>query len=236
MPNPRIVDYLRKYQGQYNINQLRQALQQQGYSSAEIEEGIIEARQPAPSVSTTDPSTSASGFDNLFVFDQQTKETMLASIVALVIAEVIIFFGDYLVGNRTILSLVTTIIYALFGGAISGWVLSKFYHQLMGFVSQKMKFLLPFSNTFFKLLFLPVLIGSVIGLVMGLLAGGAIFAIGASFGGVGGGVLGGLLGGSLILSMIWSIVVEIAARYFYAKYITWKVGKYYHDYKDSEDF
>ncbi len=231
MANPDIIRYLKQYQNQYALPQLKQALLQQGYATREIDEAIQEVGR---NVNSPGPSSSGSGgFDNLFVFDQQTKETIYASIVALVISQMIVFFGDYLIGTRMIFALIWTIIYAVVGGAISGWIIAKFYDQLMVFISSKLRFLLPFCNTFFKLLFLPVLVGSVLSLIFGLLVGGALFAIGASLGGVSGGILGGLLGGSVVLSVIWSILVQIFARYFYAKYVTWKVGKYYRDYKEG---
>ena len=132
---------------------------------------------PDPAVTVS--QAAAPPEQTLFTFDAKTKETMIASITALVIAQMIIFFGDFLVGGERLSGVIYALIFALLGGAVSGFILAKFYDQLMGFVSNQFKFLLPFSNTFFKLLFVPVVIGSIIGLLLGLLTGGAMVIIGA---------------------------------------------------------
>ena len=168
---------------------------------------------------------------DFFTFDDQTKETMIASIVGLLIAEVVVFFGGFLVGRESLGALVWTVVYALIGGAVAGFLLSKLYDPIMDFVSRNLSFLMPICNTFFKFLFVPVVIGSVIGLLFGLLAGAAVTAVGFGLGGVGGGILGGFLGGSIILATIWGIAVTLVARFIYAWYMASLVGKYYKDYK-----
>ncbi|MBI2151957.1 hypothetical protein HYU21_04485, partial [Candidatus Woesearchaeota archaeon] len=125
--------------------------------------GQMNIPDPVVNISSVTPSPE----QNLFTFDAKTKETVIASITALVIAQMIIFFGDFLVGGERLSAVIYALIFALLGGAISGFILAKFYDQLMGFVSNQLQFLLPFSNTFFKLLFLPAVIGSIIGLLLG---------------------------------------------------------------------
>ena len=169
--------------------------------------------------------------DNLFVFDDQTKETVTAAIIGLLIAQLIVFFGRFLVGTPSLYSIIWTILYAIIGGVISGFLISKLYYPFMDFVSQNLSFLMPLVNTFFKLLFVPIVIGSIIGLFWSLVAGGLIFALGAGLGGVAGGALGGLIGGSLILVALVDAVVMIIARFIFAKFMVSKVGKYYTDYK-----
>ncbi len=236
MPNPELVTYFNKYKRQYDLNQLKQSLINQGYKPAEVEEaaqivwkqsGPLPPSSPLPPPSSTSSGTAKT--DNIFTIDQQTKETIVASVTGLVLAEIIIFFGDFLISGSSIIGIIWTLIYAVLGGLVAGFILAKFYDSFMDFISQNLKFLMPLCDTFFKLLFLPVVIGAAIALLFSLLAGGLIFAAGASLGGVG--VLGGLLGGSIILGVIWGIIVTVAARYLYAKYMVSKVGHYYRDYK-----
>lgn len=235
MVNQQLVDYFRQYSSQYNPNQLIQSLIQQGHNPAEVNEAARIAFQGflPPNAQTQVPQSNnnLSQSIDLFNFDQQTKDTMLASIIGLIIAQMVIFFGDFLIGRNYIMGVIYTLIYAAVGGAISGFLISKFYYQFMDFISKNLSFLRPLTNTFLKFLFVPVIIGSIFSLLSGLLAGGAILTLGASLYGSAGGILGGILGGSLILSIIWSIVVTIIGRYIYAKFMVFKVGKYYKDYK-----
>ena len=46
LANPDAVSYIRQYKNQYSLQSLKQALQQQGYSPAEIEEAVREAISP----------------------------------------------------------------------------------------------------------------------------------------------------------------------------------------------
>lgn len=179
----------------------------------------------------TQPQYPQQGASDLFTLDQQTKETMITSVVGLIIAEAIIFLGEFLIGSANLASIVWTLVYAVVGGTIAGFLLSKFYYPFMDFISNSLKFLLPLCDTFFKLLFVPVIVGAILSLLFSLAAGSFLLALGTSMGGIGGGIIGGLLGGSIVLSMLWSIVFVVAGRYVYAKYMISKVGQYYKDYK-----
>lgn len=171
------------------------------------------------------------GSSDLFTIDEQTKETIVASITGLIIAELIIFFGDFLIGRSSWLGIISVLISSAIGGAISGFLIAKFYYPVMDFISANFKFLLPITNTFFKLLFMPVVIGSVLSLLMSMTAGAALYMIGSSLAGATGGLIGGLLGGSIIVMTVWTIIITLISRYVYAKYMVSKVGKYYRDYK-----
>lgn len=170
-------------------------------------------------------------FDNFFTFDDQTKQTVIASIIGLIIADMIIFVGGFLVGQAVVGDFIYTILWAVIGGFVGGFLLSKLYYIIMDFISENLKFLMPLTNTFFKFLFVPVVIGSIIGLIFSLMAGGVIFALGAGLGGAVGGTIGGIIGGSLILVALISIAVQLIARFIYAKFMVSRVGQYYKDYK-----
>lgn len=171
------------------------------------------------------------GASDLFTIDEQAKETIIASITGLIIAELIIFFGDFLIGRSSWLNIISVLISSAIGGAISGFLIAKFYYPVMDFISVNFKFLLPITNTFFKLLFMPVVIGSVLSLLMSMTAGAALYMIGSSLAGATGGFIGGLLGGSIIVMTVWTIIITLISRFVYAKYMVSKVGKYYRDYK-----
>ncbi|MFA4886928.1 MAG: hypothetical protein WC595_01835 [Candidatus Nanoarchaeia archaeon] len=224
MPKKEIVDYLQKYLNQYSLEQLKNELLKQGYEKNEIEEA-------ASLLKNKPTNTSQFTQSDLTTFDEKTKETIIASIIGLVIAQLLIFFGDFLIGKEALFSGIWTLVYAVIAGAVAGFLIAKLYTPLMDFISTNISFLLPLTNTFFKFLFVPAVIAALILLIFSLFAGAAIFALGAGLGGSVGGVLGGLLGGSFILSTSWTIFITLLARFIYAKFMTYKVGKYYKDYK-----
>lgn len=233
MVNQALVDFIRQNAQRYSIDQLKQTAIQQGYSSADVEEAANFVTAPTPPIGAQmpiPPSPQRSSSD-LFNIDQQTKETMTASAVGLVIAQLILFFGDFLIGKSSWIAIVSVLINSVIGGAISGFLIAKFYYSVMDFISSNFKFLLPLTNTFFKLLFVPILIGSVVPLLLSLAAGAALYALGSSVAGATGGIVGGLLGGSIVMMTAWAIIVTIVGRYIYAKYMVSKVGQYYKNYK-----
>jgi len=243
MANQELINYILQYKNQFSSSQLREALLQQGQNPREVDEALQAAMSqqqpsfsppPLPAASSAGSSGPGQGLNpsTLFTFDQQTKETMMHSAIGLLIANVIIFFGDILIGTKGFSSIIWIILFSAIGGAISGFLLSKLYYPMMDFVSQSLRFLLPLCNTFFKLLFVPVLIGSIISMLFSFMIGGLVFAAGAALGGAAGGLIGGILGGSLVLISLVSIVFMIIGRFIYAKYMKMQVGKYYQDYKN----
>jgi hypothetical protein len=236
MVKQELVDYFIQYSGQYSINQMKESLVKQGYNALEVEEAAkvaVEkegagAKIPLPPGDGND--TGKDDFSSFFTVDARTKDTIFASILGLLIAELVVFFGDFLIVSSSIYYVFFTIAYAVIGGAIAGFLLSKLYEPIMDFISKNLRFLLPLTNTFFKFLFFPVVIGSLFSLLLGLAAGSAAFLIGSKAG-VDGGILGAFIGSMLILVIVWSILVSLAARFIYAKFMVFKVGRYYKDYK-----
>ncbi len=230
MANQRLVDYINQNKRQFSIPRLKSALIQQGYNKNEVEEAarVVQgatSQKSLPSMESSDPIS-------FFTFDTKTKDTMMASSMAMIVAEIFIFLGDFLFTNASILAVIGTIIYAALGGAIAGFLIAKLYIPIMDFIASKLHFLLPLCNSFFKLLFLPVVIGSIIKLILSILIGGFAVALGVGLGGLGGGILGGLIGSSIIFLTMGTLLFVILGRFIYAQFMIYKVGKYYPNYKD----
>lgn len=228
MVNPTLVNYLKQYQKQYSMSQLKDALISQGYSAKDVQDAIEEVQGGhvvMPAAPVADP------FQHFFTVDLQAKETMIASVIGLLICQVLIFFGDFLTGQQDVMGLIWMVVIAVISGIISGFLLSKLYYPIMDFISSYLRFLLPLCDTFFKFLFVPVIIGSALSLFFSTILSGAIILGGAALGGVAGGVLGGFLGGSFLLMVVWEIAVMIVARFIYARFMVYKVGRHYRDYR-----
>ena len=99
--------------------------------------------------------------------------------------------------------LFSDIIWGATGGAIAGYVIAKFYPV---FVDWQKKFLGNKLNSFFKILFLPYLVGIVVSLVLT----GGLSTINSAF-----------------MVFIIVIIADIASAYIYAMMMDKTVGKYY---------
>jgi hypothetical protein len=98
--------------------------------------------------------------------------------------------------------LINRIIYGLIIGAITGFLLSKFYHYIQMW---NVKYLKSKLNTFFKLLFYPSIIAYIVPVLLSFLS--AVYGLGLGF---------------LIM-----IAGDVLAGYLYAKVLTSKVGSMY---------
>ena len=99
--------------------------------------------------------------------------------------------------------LITAVVWGIIGGAISGWVIAKYYHVFLGW---QQKFTGNRLNSFFKILFWPYLVGFVLALIL-------TGALSLAFSG--------------FLALIITFVADIVAVYIYAKMMDKSVGKYY---------
>ncbi len=95
----------------------------------QMQEVQKESYAPASEPVSQNPQNAAAS--DLFTIDGQTKETIIASITGLVIAELIIFFGDFLIGRSSWLGIISVLISSAIGGAISGFLIAKFYYPVM---------------------------------------------------------------------------------------------------------
>lgn len=234
MADEAILGYLRQNAPQYDMGQLKGALIQQGHDPAEVEAAAAaverEMSQRPPTTGTANTVSGKATFPDLLNIDVQTKETITASVVGMLFANFILFFGDFLTGKGAWFSILSVVVSSVIGGGIAGFIIAKLYYPFMDFVSANVRFLLPVTDTFFKLLFVPVVIFSLGSILLATFAGAALFLIGSGIGGTAGGAIGGLLGGSLLLMVAWSLIIAIIGRYVYAKYMVSKVGNYYRDY------
>lgn len=240
MVDQKIIDYFKQNGSQYPTDQLKKTLIGQGYSENDVNEAAAQAGYGLSSGPLQPQQASQGSSDMNNFFDKQTTDTILHCIIGMIIAQIFIFvlegiFIRYGIANIAALGIASifVIIFSVIGGFISGILISKLYYIVMDFISINFKFLLPITNTFFKLLFVPVLIGSIISLLWGLFLSMTAAAVITSMAGASGLAMGGLIGGSIILSTIWSIIVTIIGRFIFAKYMAMQVGKYYHDYKQK---
>ena len=100
-------------------------------------------------------------------------------------------------------ALINSVILGIVGGAVSGWVIAKFYPVFVGW---QRKYTGNKLNSFFKILFWPYLIGFAISLVLT----GALSLIYTGF-----------------LILIITAVADVIAIYIYAKMMDKTVGRYY---------
>jgi hypothetical protein len=106
------------------------------------------------------------------------------------------------VGGLPVNQILNNLIWGAVSGAIFGFVLSRYYVQIIEF---NRKYLWNFFGSLFKLLFYPYVIGG----LFGLLGGGIAVAAGA---------------GVFILVAFGATLV---IRYFYAKMVVAKLSQYY---------
>ncbi len=100
--------------------------------------------------------------------------------------------------------IVNSAVWGAVSGAIFGWVLSKYYSQIIGFTS---KYLGKYMDNLFKLLFYPY----VVAFLLSALGAGATT----------------LFAGSAGLALLVSFAGTLAIRYFFAKMLVAKIGQYY---------
>ena len=99
--------------------------------------------------------------------------------------------------------LITAIIWGIIAGAISGWVIAKYYNV---FVRWQQRLTGNRLNSFFKILFWPYLAGFILALIL-------TGALSLAFSG--------------FLALIITFVADIIAVFIYAKMMDRAVGKYY---------
>ena len=110
---------------------------------------------------------------------------------------VLVGFGGFPGGQ-----VVNSLVWGAISGAIFGFVLSRYYVQIIDF---NKKYLGNFFGSLFRLLFYPYIIAG----IFGFLGGGLALAAGAG------------------LSILVAFGATIAIRYFYAKMVFVKLGQYY---------
>jgi len=117
-------------------------------------------------------------------------------------------YGQYFGGSLAprminIPVLLNDLVWGAIGGAVTGYVIAKFYSVFIGW--QK-KFIGNKLNSFFKILFWPYIVGIALNMILT----GALSAIYSGFS-----------------SFIIMIIADVAATYLYAKMMDKNVGKYY---------
>lgn len=155
--------------------------------------------------------------NDIFALDARAKETIKWSIVFNVIARAVDYVISYLGWSMAggmfgrfarianifpVRDLISELIYAAIWGAVGGFILSKFWAQILDLNKNYLKNRL---NTLFKILFYPTVVAS---LIVFLLGAGLSFAFG-------------------IMPFLFSILGMLLSRYIYAKGMVSKIeGQY----------
>jgi hypothetical protein len=238
MVNQQLINYINQNRNSYSVDQLKQALIQQGYSKEDVNQAADIATGKAPPL-LNQQSTQVQGISPKFssaTKDPKFKETvkvfLIYGIVFGLIRYAISIISDgltrsYWFGRSHLTSFIPHMLYVAIGAAIGGIVFYFIFDIIKGFV-KKSGFLSKHMPDLFHLFWWPALVGFVISAIFTLIfsillaplfAGLSILAYG-----VGAGTVSFVM---FIVAWFVSLIGNLIASYIYAKMISKKLGQYY---------
>jgi archaellum component FlaG (FlaF/FlaG flagellin family) len=230
MVNPQLVNYLNQNKSRFSMDELKQALIQQGYAKNEVDQAAATAMGNAPPLvqQTMVQMSSTSRFD-----DPKLKETIVVFLIWGVI-----FYGIRYVVNlilNTFLfgysfyfaGIIFSVIYAAIGAGLGGLMFYFIFDFVKNWI-KKSNFLSRHIDSLFSLFWKPALVGFIVGVVFTLL--GYITLMASPVGRLANAF--SVYSGSssltkLLISTIIMFIVNLIISYNYAKIISNKLSKYY---------